>query len=379
MIKQEEFLTKYNVSKQQYVATGLVWSELEEIFADYEAYVSELLITGNLISDRLRQIKEVHSLKIRVKDSEHLIEKIIRKRIEEPDRQINLQSYKTEITDLIGVRALHLFKDDWVNIHNSIREIWELHEKPKAYIRSGDSEQSFEDQDCQISQHKAGYRSVHYLIRSQPTKNMFIAEIQVRTIFEEGWSEIDHKLRYPYDTENALLAEYLAIFNRLAGNADEMGSYIKLLKVELEARDQKHKQDIEAFNKEKKKMIGALESLKKELQVETAAKKKLQDTIDSISKLTPPINNTSTWATAGSSFLDTIKNNSTAQSTWLTAGSSFLDTVKNNSSAQSTLIPFSQTAASIMVKKCPFCEKGYSASLTGIIEVCPHCGRIQNY
>ena len=64
---------------------------------------------------------------------------------------------------------------------------------------------------------------------------MHIAEIQVRTIFEEGWSEIDHKIRYPYDADNPVLGQFLVVFNRLAGSADEMGSFVKLLKRKLDS------------------------------------------------------------------------------------------------------------------------------------------------
>ena len=58
-------------------------------------------------------------------------------------------------------------------------------------------------------------------------------EIQVRTVFEEAWSEIDHIIRYPYDVDNPVLTEYLAIFNRIVGSADEMGMFIKKLKKEV--------------------------------------------------------------------------------------------------------------------------------------------------
>lgn len=40
-------------------------------------------------------------------------------------------------------------------------------------------------------------QSVHYLIRDK--ESGLCIEVQVRTLFEEAWSEIDHKLRYPYN------------------------------------------------------------------------------------------------------------------------------------------------------------------------------------
>lgn len=51
-------------------------------------------------------------------------------------------------------------------------------------------------------------------------------EIQVRTLYEEAWSEIDHKLRYPYNLQNEMLGNYVDIMNRLTGVGDEMGTFI---------------------------------------------------------------------------------------------------------------------------------------------------------
>jgi hypothetical protein len=76
-----------------------------------------------------------------------------------------------------------------------------------------------------------------------------LAEVQVRTIFEEGWSEIDHRIRYPYDMDNLLLSQFLVIFNRLAGSADEMGSFIRFLKRELDVRESKEAEAAAAYEK----------------------------------------------------------------------------------------------------------------------------------
>jgi len=290
MICQKDFLEKYNVTEESFSKTNLEWANLEKIYADYECKRNELLATGTLISEHLRLIKEVHSLKMRIKEPEHLIEKIIRKKEEEPSRDITCDNYRTEITDLIGVRALHLFKDDWVRIHHALIPIWNLHEQPVAYIREGDSEDVFNENECRVVQHKAGYRSVHYLVESRPTKTLFIAEIQIRTIFEEGWSEIDHQMRYPYDLDNVILSEYLRVFNRLAGNADEMGAFIKRLKNELESKEQEFRKELEVRDRDNQKMIKDLESVKKKLAAETDEKKKLQEVINELEKPRIPIN-----------------------------------------------------------------------------------------
>ena len=49
-------------------------------------------------------------------------------------------------------------------------------------------------------------------------------------MFEEGWSEIDHDIVYPYHKDDEMLTEYSTLLNRLAGMADEMSSYFRKLK-----------------------------------------------------------------------------------------------------------------------------------------------------
>jgi putative GTP pyrophosphokinase len=111
-------------------------------------------------------------------------------------------------------------------------------------IRKGDLIEDHTYEGSKINEHKYGYRSIHYLIQSMPNKEIITSEIQVRTIFEEGWSEIDHHIRYPYDVDNPVLKPYISIFNRLAGSSDEMGSYIKFLKFELENIHENYKKQI---------------------------------------------------------------------------------------------------------------------------------------
>ncbi|MEK6335844.1 MAG: hypothetical protein AABM67_13010 [Acidobacteriota bacterium] len=288
MISHEEFLRKYNIKESDFASAGYAWSDLEAIYRDHEGKQKHLVAAGNLVGEHLRQITQVHSLKMRVKDPEHLIEKIIRKRLEEPERTITFDNYEDEITDLVGIRALHLFKEDWVHIHNAIVGIWDDHQMPVANIRKGDPEDLFKHHGLDVRPHPAGYRSVHYTVRFQPTKKTIVVEIQVRTIFEEGWSEIDHQLRYPYEVENVILRDYLSILNRFAGGADEMGSFIKWLKCELEKRDETYQEEIRAYETEKADMIRNLESVKKDLKSESAERKKLQRTIDSLQSARPP-------------------------------------------------------------------------------------------
>ncbi|MBC8014321.1 MAG: GTP pyrophosphokinase, partial [Sporomusaceae bacterium] len=148
---------------------------------------------------------------------------------------------KEEITDLIGIRAIHIFKEDWEDIHSFIASTWKIIEIT-ANVRDGDDKQRFEELNIKINSRKSGYRSVHYLIEFFPTSQRVIAEIQVRTIFEEGYGEIDHQLRYSHKEIPAILASNLLLFNRIAGSSDEMASFINLLNKNLtEIKDEYEK------------------------------------------------------------------------------------------------------------------------------------------
>ena len=241
-----EFLTKYSISETDFANSGLSWKVLTQIYDDYLSIMDDLEVHAEHIAKSISKNlnSSIHSTKYRIKNPEHLIVKIIKKKLQDPDRNICFENYKQEITDLIGVRVLHLFKDEWEKVHEYITNNWELQEPFTANIRQGDKAGKFEEKYGLIKVHPAGYRSVHYLISFQVQKKAVIAEIQVRTIFEEAWSEIDHKVRYPNHTDNEMLSEYLVVFNRLAGSADEMGTFLNLLVRTLNDMEQNHKQEL---------------------------------------------------------------------------------------------------------------------------------------
>ena len=287
LIDQVAFFEKYNIKEEDFSNTKLTWEELSNIYNDYLKKTPHLEEAAISIFRSLSKMPHVHSIRYRVKDAEHLIEKIIRKKVENPKREITITTYLTEITDLIGIRVLHLFKEEWVTIHQSIIDTWNLKEAVIAYHRAGDDKNIFEENKCIPKEHKSGYRSIHYIIESQPTKLRTYAEIQVRTIFEEAWSEIDHAVRYPYDMDNPLLSQYLLIFNRLAGSADEMGVFILSLRNHLK----KIQADNAIIIQEKEEATRQLQAAIKQLKISEKEKKNLEAKLNNIQK--PEID---TWA-----------------------------------------------------------------------------------
>jgi putative GTP pyrophosphokinase len=266
-MEQKEFLEKYLIDVDEFKQTNLIWENLQKIKTDYESFKIELEEPVKYILEAIHKFNKVHSIRYRIKDSEHLIEKIIRKKIEGDKTEINIDNYKTLITDLIGFRILHLFKEDWLILNDAILKKWDINEEPIAYIREGDDIKRFEN-NCKTKIHKYNYRSVHYNIKTNPCKQTYYAEIQVRTIYEEAWSEIDHKIRYPYDRNNPILLQYLNILNGLSGSADEMGSFIVYLKKEIQKLKEEHEKTI-AFNQ---KIINELKAKIKTYEFKEATK-----------------------------------------------------------------------------------------------------------
>ncbi|MDZ5034843.1 GTP pyrophosphokinase, partial [Clostridium perfringens] len=152
---------------------------------------------ADFISNILRSQPMIHSVKSRIKEPDRLIEKIIRKTEDRKlkygeDFQFALENYKNQINDLIGIRVIHIFKDQWQDIHEFITKTWKVIEVT-ANVREGDNTKKFEELNIEVRSRISGYRSVHYLVEFYPTNDKVIAEIQVRTIFEEGYGEIDHR------------------------------------------------------------------------------------------------------------------------------------------------------------------------------------------
>jgi putative GTP pyrophosphokinase len=232
------FLEEARISKDDWEKADIDWEVLQEIGADHDEQRKALTDAADLYARTLQGFESVHSVRWRVKDTSHVLEKIVRKRLAKNEKYgaINAATYRTTITDLVGVRALHLFKADCFAIDSRIRNTFELAEQPVAYVRKGDHEafrSELKTAGFEVMEHKDGYRSVHYVVSSQPVGRRVLAELQVRTVFEEGWSEIDHRVRYPNFSSNELVNYFLNIFNKMAGNADEMGSYVQALRTVL--------------------------------------------------------------------------------------------------------------------------------------------------
>jgi len=180
----------------------------------------------------------VHSYKHRLKDPEHLAEKLRRKAA--AGVEINEANFAERVTDLAGVRVLHLFQDAFGEIDAVIRRRvadgdWVLGERAKAYTWDPDSAAYFEGFDLDVSQKPTAYTSVHYLIRPRADSPL-CCELQVRTLFEEIWGEVDHRINYPTPTEDLACKEQILVLSKVVGAGSRLlDSLSRVHKLTLDA------------------------------------------------------------------------------------------------------------------------------------------------
>ncbi len=253
---QQDFNIKQNIVENLSISK----EELGKIYHNFQASIPKLEVIRTEILSILneRLYGKVHSIRGRVKDPDHLIEKIIRNVNCKPDKysRISIENYNKIITDLIGIRIIILDKRDWRAVHDSLLQVFrnlperyvhlpediatnydaykqeamrkghELEnsyhaEKPVVYITSEDDRNLYKDDYLKVDPSKTHYRSIHYIIRYK----FVYFEIQVRTLFEEGWLEFDHRIKYPYDQNNKKKQEFASILSGLAIAADRLISF----------------------------------------------------------------------------------------------------------------------------------------------------------
>lgn len=254
-MNKQEFLVAYNVTEADLENAQIEWSELARIGNEYEKIEGHLRDIGKeFVNDYLYDIDTagIHSYRYRTKKSGHLMEKIIRKRKENLEKFEDLDhtNYYKYMTDLIGIRVFFLYREDWIHFHRYITSTFEnnpdiyvedrisdfdedinhyyIAERPKVYKRPGDT-RIYDSKEIEIKADGI-YRSLHYIIKYKG----YYVEIQGRTLFEEGWSEIDHDIVYPYYQDDEMLKDFSKLLNRLSGMADEMSSYFRRMKHEKE-------------------------------------------------------------------------------------------------------------------------------------------------
>ena len=162
----------------------------------------------------------IHSVKSRLKAEDHLKEKLRRKYLEGDEVRFTPDMLGEVVTDLSGVRVMHLHQKQFSRIKELLDAKlasgdWHLVET-KAFTWDPESESYFRSLGLEPELRDTFYTSVHYIVRPKLNSRL-VCEIQVRTLFEEIWGEVDHLLNYPDKTTNRSRHEQLRVLSKLVG------------------------------------------------------------------------------------------------------------------------------------------------------------------
>lgn len=159
----------------------------------------------HLVSEILKEKNvSVHSLNSRVKTRSSLIKKL--------DKADAHYTSLSDITDISGIRIITYFSDEVDAVASLIAQEFRL-----------DSVHSI-DKRTQLDPDRFGYLSLHYVVSLAEHRSSLIeykrypsfkAEIQVRSILQHAWAEIEHDLGYK--TSLGIPKEIRRKFSRLAG------------------------------------------------------------------------------------------------------------------------------------------------------------------
>ena len=260
---QDYFKDTKDLSVEELNLANITSKELIDIYNDYSKSLKELETEGVYLSNKLQFCDEINSVRWRVKDPIHLLTKIVRKRkeaIKEKNNKskylsINVENYKEIITDLVGLRAIFLFKHHWKIVDSYVCSNFRINEDEDIVIYHApeddlsyyyDDGYSKEINGTKLkytrSEKASKYRSTHYIIDANFPHN-FKLELQIRSILDEAWGEIDHFLRYPDHQEDAQLKRQMTVLNGAINGCEELvTTYFK----EFQERNIKILPDVES-------------------------------------------------------------------------------------------------------------------------------------
>ncbi len=206
----------------------------EQLSVQYASYLSDFHVLVGRLESRLKSCISVSSLptyKARVKNFNSYYRKLLRNLPENVASTTDLPI----ITDIIGIRIICAFLQDLTQVEKILQNTFSVYE-----VERKGADRTFRE---------FGYESTHILLAVPDDLKAdlrlpsgLIFEIQVRTILQDAWAEVEHELVYksefsPFDLP---LKRKLASINASLSLADiifqEIRDYQNKLNRELDKR-----------------------------------------------------------------------------------------------------------------------------------------------
>jgi ppGpp synthetase/RelA/SpoT-type nucleotidyltranferase len=130
------------------------------------------------------------------------------------------------ITDLAGIRIIHLHTEQIREIHTAILGIvaeqrLSLVEKPTANCWDVEFESLFAQFGIATRSRDTMYTTVHYVIQANQ-RTRVRCEVQVRTLMDEVWGEVSHRVNYPNESPSRACQDQLKVLARLTSGCTRL-------------------------------------------------------------------------------------------------------------------------------------------------------------
>lgn len=214
-------------------------NQIKAVYESYDSYFLQIMKNiVNILKENIK-ISAQPTYKYRVKSFDSYYKKILRINSEKVVKTDNL----IYLTDIMGIRVICAFLEDLNFALNQIKQLFDIKE---IEVKGADKKFS-----------EFGYESIHVLIKIpenckpllenefadlKPISPEAVCEIQIRTILQDAWAEVEHELIYkaefsPFDKP---LRRKLASINASLSLADitfqEIRDYQNKLQKELAER-----------------------------------------------------------------------------------------------------------------------------------------------
>ncbi len=168
----------------------------------------------NTFSEWSDQEDGIYKVDTRIKDFSKILSKAIKKI--KGDEKLDIESIKKYINDIIAARIVVYNKSIIYNLHFKIMSHQRLNvESVVMHYRRGDKGHIFEDitEDPLLTDeifteepNDHGYQGIHYVIKPNPIDEIHNNypptplyekfELQIRTLLQHAWSEVEHRMVY---------------------------------------------------------------------------------------------------------------------------------------------------------------------------------------
>ena len=182
-------LQSYLLNHQDDLLSHII--QFNQLMSRYQAATKEITTKLEILKSDFQfrtGRSSIESIQTRIKKPASILKKLSGRGIE-----VNLDTIRSQLDDVAGIRVICPFIDDIYLVAEKLREQDDIRViRTKDYIRSPKPN---------------GYRSYHMIaevpVFFMDAKEQMRAEIQLRTVAMDFWASLEHEIKYKKDIENS--------------------------------------------------------------------------------------------------------------------------------------------------------------------------------